>query len=136
MSRLDRTNCEEAFRRLDDFLDHRLTPEELRIIEEHLEVCAWCTREFSFEASLLQGVKLVSKQLQTVLERHHCVEIDALHEPFDPHRHQAVMQQASAEHPEHTIVQVLQPGYQLHDRVIRPAQVIVSTAPHSPDPKS
>jgi molecular chaperone GrpE len=77
-------------------------------------------------AGLLEGVKLVSKQLQTVLERHNAKEIDALHEPFDPHRHQAVMQQPSADHPAHTIIQVLQAGYQLHDRVIRPAQVIVS----------
>jgi anti-sigma factor (TIGR02949 family) len=57
MSRLDRTNCEEAFRRLDDFLDRRLTPAETRIIEEHLEVCAWCAREFNFETSVLHGVK-------------------------------------------------------------------------------
>lgn len=64
MSRLDRTNCEEAFRRLDDFLDHRLTPEEMKIIEEHLEVCAWCTREFNFEASVLHGVKRKLRQLE------------------------------------------------------------------------
>ncbi|HEY7480589.1 MAG TPA: zf-HC2 domain-containing protein [Gemmatimonadales bacterium] len=64
MSRLDRTNCEEAFRRLDDYLDRRLTPEELRIIEEHLDVCAWCTREFSFEASVLYGVKRKLRQLE------------------------------------------------------------------------
>jgi anti-sigma factor (TIGR02949 family) len=57
MTKLDRTNCEEAFRRLDDFLDRRLSPQETRIIEEHLEVCAWCTREFAFEASVLNGVK-------------------------------------------------------------------------------
>ena len=57
MSRLDRTNCEEAFRRLNDFLDRRLTPDEMRIIEEHLEVCAWCAREFNFETSVLHGVK-------------------------------------------------------------------------------
>jgi anti-sigma factor (TIGR02949 family) len=57
MSRLDRTNCEEAFRRLNDFLDRRLTPDETRVIEEHLEVCAWCAREFNFEASVLHGVK-------------------------------------------------------------------------------
>ena len=63
MSRLDRSNCEEAFRRLDDFLDRRLTPEEMRIIEEHLEVCAWCTREFNFEASVLFGVKRKLRQL-------------------------------------------------------------------------
>lgn len=64
MSRLDRTNCEEAFRRLDDYLDRRLTPDEMRIIEEHLEICAWCTREFNFEASVLHGVKRKLRQLE------------------------------------------------------------------------
>ena len=64
MSTLDRTNCEEAFRRLNDFLDRRLTPEEMRVIEEHLEVCAWCTREFNFEASVLYGVKRKLRQLE------------------------------------------------------------------------
>jgi anti-sigma factor (TIGR02949 family) len=63
MTRLDRTNCEEAFRRLDDFLDRRLTQEEMRIIEEHLEICGWCAREFNFEASVLQGVKRKLRQL-------------------------------------------------------------------------
>jgi anti-sigma factor (TIGR02949 family) len=64
MSQLDRTNCEEAFRRLDDFLDRRLTPEEMRIIETHLEVCAWCAREFNFETSVLYGVKRKLRQLE------------------------------------------------------------------------
>jgi anti-sigma factor (TIGR02949 family) len=57
MTQLNRSNCEEAFRRLDDFLDRRLTPDEMRLIEEHLQICAWCTREFNFEASVLNGVK-------------------------------------------------------------------------------
>jgi anti-sigma factor (TIGR02949 family) len=56
MSHLDRTNCEEAFRRLNDFLDRRLAPEEMKSIEEHLEICAWCAREFNFEASVLHGI--------------------------------------------------------------------------------
>ncbi|HEY9014218.1 MAG TPA: zf-HC2 domain-containing protein [Gemmatimonadales bacterium] len=64
MTQLDRTNCEEAFRRLDDFLDRRLTPEETRIIEEHLEICAWCAREFNFETSVLFGVKRKLRQLE------------------------------------------------------------------------
>lgn len=64
MSRLDRTNCEEAFRRLNDFLDRRLTPEEMRIVEQHLEVCAWCTREFNFETSVLHGVRRKLRQLE------------------------------------------------------------------------
>jgi anti-sigma factor (TIGR02949 family) len=63
MSRLDRTNCEEAFRRLNDFLDRRLSPEEMKIIEEHLEICAWCAREFNFETSVLFVVKRKLLQL-------------------------------------------------------------------------
>ena len=63
MTHLDRTNCEEAFRRLDEFLDRRLSPEEMRIIEEHLEICAWCARELNYEASVLFGVKSKLRQL-------------------------------------------------------------------------
>jgi anti-sigma factor (TIGR02949 family) len=63
MTQLNRSNCEEAFRRLDDFLDRRLTPDEMRLIEEHLQICAWCTREFNFEASVLNGVKQRLRQL-------------------------------------------------------------------------
>jgi anti-sigma factor (TIGR02949 family) len=64
MSKLDRTNCEEAFRRLNDFLDRRMTPADLKIMEEHLEICAWCAREFNFEASVLHGVKRKVRQLE------------------------------------------------------------------------
>jgi anti-sigma factor (TIGR02949 family) len=55
--RLDRTTCEEAFRRLDDYLDRRLTPDDIRLIEEHLHVCDACSREFTFEASVIKGVR-------------------------------------------------------------------------------
>jgi anti-sigma factor (TIGR02949 family) len=55
--RPDRKTCEEAFRRLDDFLDRRLSPDETRLVEEHLRICDACTREFSFEASVLSGIK-------------------------------------------------------------------------------
>jgi anti-sigma factor (TIGR02949 family) len=64
MSRLDRTNCEEAFRLLDDYLDRRLSPDEMRVIQEHLEICAWCTREFNFEASVLHGLKRKLRQIE------------------------------------------------------------------------
>lgn len=76
---------------------------------------------------LLAGFKMVAQQLESVLARHHCTRIDALHKPFDPHLHAAIMQQPSDEYPANTVVQVAQDGYQLHDRVLRPAQVIVST---------
>jgi len=79
-------------------------------------------------ASLLEGFKMVAAQLETVLERHHCVKIDALEKPFDPNLHDAICQQPSDEHPVNTVLQVTQTGFRLHDRVIRPSQVIVSTA--------
>lgn len=61
---LNRHTCEEAFRRLDDFLDRRLTREETRLVEEHLQICAACTREFAFEASVLHGVRRKLRQLE------------------------------------------------------------------------
>ncbi|MEP6687286.1 MAG: zf-HC2 domain-containing protein [Gemmatimonadales bacterium] len=58
MSRhLNRRSCEEAFRRLDDYLDRRLNAAERKQIEDHLRICESCTREFTFEASVLDGVK-------------------------------------------------------------------------------
>ena len=54
---LNRHTCEEAFRRLDDYLDRRLTANERKLVEEHLQICAACTREFTFEASLLTGMR-------------------------------------------------------------------------------
>ncbi len=87
------------------------------------------------KSGLLDGFKLVAQQLGSVLAQNHCQKIEALHQTFDPHRHEALSQQATAEYPPNTVVMVVQDGYQLHDRVIRPAQVIVSTAPaHGAEP--
>ena len=61
--RLNRDTCEEAFRRLDDFLDRRLNPQETRLVEQHLLICDACTREFAFEASVLAGVKRKLRQI-------------------------------------------------------------------------
>jgi molecular chaperone GrpE len=78
---------------------------------------------------LLEGVKLVAQSLLSVLARHHCKPIDALHKPFDPAFHEAISQQPTDEFPPNTVVLVAQEGYMLHDRVLRAAQVIVSRAP-------
>ncbi len=76
--------------------------------------------------ALLEGFRMVHRQLEDVLRRHHCRRIEAHHMPFDPNLHHAVMQQPSDEYPENTVLVVTQQGYQLHDRVVRPSQVIVS----------
>ncbi len=77
-------------------------------------------------ATLLEGLKMVRLQLADVLKRHHCEPIVGQGKPFDPAMHEAVMQQPSAEHDENTVLDIVQSGYHLHDRVVRPAQVIVS----------
>jgi mycothiol system anti-sigma-R factor len=53
----DRFTCEDVFRRLDDYLDRALSPEELRKVQEHLETCAACAGEYRFEESFLAGVR-------------------------------------------------------------------------------
>ena len=82
-------------------------------------------------AGLLDGVKLVAQSLEAALAKHDCKRIDALGKPFDPAFHEAISQQPSADHPPSTVVLVAQEGYVLHDRVVRPSQVIVSTSPES-----
>ncbi len=80
-------------------------------------------------SGLLEGVQMVSRQLQSVLEQHHCQVIDAAGVSFDPMCHEAIAEQPSDECPAGTVMEVAQIGYRLHDRVIRPTQVIVSKGP-------
>lgn len=78
-------------------------------------------------SSLLEGFKLVRQQLVTALAGHECQPIDAVGEPFNPDLHEAILQQPSPDHPPGTVIMMTQTGYKLHDRVVRPAQVIVSS---------
>ncbi len=54
---MTRYTCEETFRRLDDYLDRELVTEEMQLVAEHLQSCEMCTREFAFEASVLNEVR-------------------------------------------------------------------------------
>jgi len=75
--------------------------------------------------ALRSGVALTLKQLNAVFEKANLKEISALGEKFDPHRHQAISMLPSEKEP-NTVIDVLQKGYSLHDRVIRPALVTVA----------
>jgi molecular chaperone GrpE len=72
---------------------------------------------------------MVQSQLIDVLRRHGVTRIEAQGQPFDPNQHQAVMQQPTDELPPQSVLRVLEQGYLLHERVLRPARVIVSIAP-------
>ncbi|MBB76136.1 MAG: nucleotide exchange factor GrpE [Planctomycetaceae bacterium] len=87
--------------------------------------------------SLLAGVQMVASQLAAILEQHNCRKIAAAGELFDPNLHEAIGQQPSPDCPEGHVAHVALEGYCLHDRVIRPSQVLVSTGtPGPPDDKS
>ena len=76
--------------------------------------------------AILEGVQLTFENFQKVLRDAHVVAIEAEGMPFDPHVHEAMMEQPSEAHAERVVLQELQKGYLLHDRVLRPAKVIVS----------
>jgi molecular chaperone GrpE len=78
-------------------------------------------------AGLVEGIKMVKDQLTTVLEKHECRRIEPEGEPFDPNLHEAIAQQPDGDRPQGIVLHVAKAGYRLHDRVIRPAQVVVSS---------
>ena len=77
--------------------------------------------------SFKQGVEITARQLDSAFEKHSIKAVDPKGEKFDPHRHQAISQVESDQEPG-TVVSVLQKGYLLHDRVLRPALVTVAKA--------
>ena len=76
-----------------------------------------------------EGAPPSEEGLHAVLKQHGCEPIPGVGNPFDPHQHEAIAQEPSTEHPAGTVTRVTQVGYKLHDRVVRPAQVLVSTGP-------
>ena len=78
---------------------------------------------------LLQGIDLVQRELMGVLAKHGVTEIGALGQAFDPSVHEALAQVEDPTVPANTVVQVFQRGYRLRDRLLRPAQVVVSRTP-------
>lgn len=76
--------------------------------------------------SLVEGVKMVYRQFLDVLAKFQCEKIETLHQPFDPNFHQSIAQLPNDEYPANTIIEETQAGFRLHDRVVRPSQVVLS----------
>jgi len=75
---------------------------------------------------LLNGVKITYDELKKVLQNRGIESFDATGKPFDPHQHEAVMQEASEKFPPMTVIQTFQQGFKIGDRILRPAKVKVS----------
>jgi molecular chaperone GrpE len=80
-------------------------------------------------ASLIEGVSLVLKSLHDVLGRHGVTRVEAAGGQFDPAHHEAVAHIESAAHAPNAVIEEHQPGYRLHDRLLRPALVTVAKSP-------
>ena len=76
--------------------------------------------------ALLDGVKITYDELRKVLANRGIESFDPTGKPFDPHQHEAVMQEASDKQPPMTVLQTFQRGYRMGERVLRPAKVKVS----------
>jgi molecular chaperone GrpE len=98
---------------------------ELLAVKDSLEA-ALSNQNQSAEA-LHAGVELTLKQLIAAFEKSNVTEINPLDEKFDPHRHQAISQ-VEADGEPNRVINVLQKGYALHERILRPALVVVSSA--------
>jgi molecular chaperone GrpE len=79
--------------------------------------------------ALTEGVELTQRQFLQVLEKHGVARIEAEGQKLDPNLHQAMMQIDDADAEPGTVVQVMQVGYTIHDRLLRPAMVGVAKAP-------
>ena len=75
--------------------------------------------------NILSGIEMIEKELQSTLEKNSIKYIDCLDKPFDPNLHQAIGEKESDKSPG-TVVEEMQKGYQMHDRLLRPSMVYIS----------
>ncbi len=107
------------------FANQKLVQDLLPTLDS-LERAIQCGQEPSGSDGLLQGVELTLKQLLDTLTKMGVNQISSVGEPFDPSKHQAVGQVESGTVPPNSVVDELQKGYFLHDRILRPAMVLVA----------
>ena len=83
-------------------------------------------------SSIVEGVRMTLGGILDLIEKHHVAPIESVGKPFDPQFHQAFQQEESEDHPSNTVLKEFQKGYLLHDRLLRPAMVVVSKKKETP----
>jgi molecular chaperone GrpE len=99
---------------------------ELLSVADNLERAIEMPQSEGGEKQIVAGVDLTLKELLKVFQKFGVQPIDAMGEAFDPAFHQAMMQQEVTDQPDNIVIQELQKGYTIHDRLLRPAMVVVS----------
>ena len=114
------------------FANSRLFESLLPIID-NFELGLAAARNDSQGSSILMGLDMVFRQTQDFLTDFGVVAIDAVGQKFDPNQHEALAQEPSATVAEGVVLRQVRKGYKLRDRLLRPANVVVSTGPAGPD---
>ena len=91
--------------------------------------------DYGYSDAFKKGLKLLQGQLQGCLEKHGVRQIECVNKAFDPHIHEAVLQVESGVHEKDQVVEELEKGYLLHERLLRPAKVSVSKGAKAEDSK-
>lgn len=106
--------------------------QELLAVRDSLEMgVAAAEQEEASVEKIKEGTELTLRMLESAMDKFNIQAIDPLGEPFDPERHQAMSMVESPDKAPNTVINVMQKGYLLNDRLIRPAMVIVSRAPEA-----
>lgn len=111
------------------FANENLLREFLPVIDNLQRAVDHAREQQNDSGALLEGVQMTLDQFARTLEKFGVTPIEATGQPFDPALHEAMGQVVSEELPPNHVAQELQKGYQLHDRLLRPALVMVSKAP-------
>jgi molecular chaperone GrpE len=115
------------------FANQSLIKEMLSVID-NLELAMNSTNGHkTIDQGLLQGLDMTHKEILKVFEKFNVKPIEAKGQAFDPTFHEAVMQEATDEFDENTVINELQKGYLIHDRLLRPAMVVVARPKESTD---
>jgi len=93
---------------------------------DNLDRAVSAARKAGDNGPLVQGVLATQLQIVDILKRHGITVIESQGQPFDPNMHQAVQMMPAGDQAANTILQVLQQGFMIHDRVLRPASVIIA----------
>ncbi len=109
------------------FANERLIKELLPVMD-NLERAIESSTDDSANSVIIEGVEMTLKEIYKVLEKFNLKSLDAEGKTFDPNFHQAVLQEETDEQADNTVLKVMQKGYILHDRLIRPAMVVVAKA--------
>jgi len=113
----------EEFRK---FANQSLIKEMLSVVD-NLELAMNSTdSQKAIDKGVVEGLEMTHREILRVFERFNVKPIDAKNQAFDPTFHEAVMQEETDEFPENTVINEMQRGYLIHDRLLRPAMVVVA----------